>query len=143
MPSIVIRLHSDKAVDPNVFGSYLQNLQIQAFDLSFGNPNSGNAVGQATFFSATVNPLFFLQGPPNFGPNAGANTGIVQHYEVTLTPKPPFFTYTPVALATAVIQVPATGYENLRLEVTRGTEQIDPGGEFYNVAVDPNLFTPD
>lgn len=149
MPSIVIRLHPDKAVDPNVFTTYLQNLQIQAFDLSFGEPKTGTQVGQAaTFFPAAVNPPVPFPwpgpggppvGPPDFGPNAGANTGIAQQYVVA----PGIFpTWAPVSLAIAVIDVPATGYENLTLNVSRGAENIEPGGPFYNVALDAGSLTP-
>ena len=141
MPSIVIRLHPDKAVDPGAFTGYLQNLQITAYDLSFGDVSTGGTqVGQAAFLPAAVNPPF-PPVPPDFSPNAAANTGIVQNYEISFGVFG--FFYSPVAVATAIINVPATGYENLRLAVSRGAEQIDPGGPFYNVAVDPNTLTPD
>ena len=147
MPSIVIRLHPDKAVDPNVFTTYLQNLQIQAFDISFGAAKIGAQAGQtAAFFPAAVNPPFPLippplgGGPPDFGANAGAHTGIVQQYAIEVS-LPPL--WAPVSLATAVIEVPATGYENLRLAVSRGAEEIDAGGPFYNVVLDPGSLTPD
>src|SRR5258707_4128810 len=88
MPSIVIRLHPDKAVDPAVFTTYLQNLQIQASDLSFTDPTTGAPAGQAaSFLTASVDPPF-PNDPPDYGPNAGANTGIVQNLKVQFVAGP-------------------------------------------------------
>ena len=145
MPSIVIRLHPDKAVDPAVFTTYLQNLQIQAFDLSFTDPTTGAPAGQpASFLTAATDPPF-PPDPPDYGPSAGDNTGIVQHVEVQFVGGGGggLNFWLPVSLATAVIEVPATGYENLRLAVSRGTEEIGAGGPYYNVALEPGSLTPD
>jgi hypothetical protein len=61
----VIWLHPDRAVDSGVFLTYLQNLQIQVLDLSFGDPKTGTPTDQVvTFFPATVNPPFPPQALP-------------------------------------------------------------------------------
>ena len=145
MPSIVIRLHPDKAVEPAVFTTYLQNLQIQAFDLSFTGPTTGAPAGQAASFLTAATDPPFPPDPPDYGPSAGDNTGIVQHVEVQFVGGPGggINFWLPVSLATAVIEVPATGYENLRLAVSRGTEEIGAGGPYYNVALEPGSLTPD
>ncbi len=39
---ILVRLYSTKPVKPSDFTGYLQNLTIQAFDLSFANPSAGD-----------------------------------------------------------------------------------------------------
>lgn len=156
MPSLlIIRLHPVEPITGDAFTSYLNGLSIAAHDASFNNPTgSGAAFGTATYIAPT------LPASPsvNPAPVQDPNNRITQHF--SLTPSPPIPpSLIPLsarsfsAIATAVIQIPdpPAGGEyrtaDIRLEITRGGNEIAHKPIYYNVPVapapipaDPNAF---
>ena len=162
MSAIVIRIVPESPVSGGTFTSFLNalgGLRITAFDLSFNSPTAGQNVGTAVYNApdaGTPDPTApvlnpgggFTLTPPSY---AGITTnGIVQQYDV----KPPQIVGLNVesayfeleAVATAVIDVTATAFENLRLVVQWGTgagaQPIPITQEYYNVAVAPSTADP-
>ncbi|KYC35938.1 hypothetical protein WA1_48895 [Scytonema hofmannii PCC 7110] len=134
MPSLlVIRLHPVEPIPGDDFTSYLNDLTIEALDISFNNL-TGSLIGQAQYLPLPPNPLGTL--PPPLDPN----TRIVQHYAF---PDNPLDGLQPQAVATAVIQIPdpPVGGEyrdvDIRLEITRGGSEIAHKPVYYNVPVAP------
>ncbi|WP_340528037.1 hypothetical protein, partial [Cupriavidus necator] len=124
------------------FTSYLNNLTIRAFDLSFGNSADGTLVGQAQgawIPNAGINAV-----GPAFNP---ANQRIVQHFsvypvQVNPLPAPPFPDVRLEAVATAIIELnpPAAEFNttDLRLEIRQGTQLVAYERLDFNVKVEPN-----
>jgi hypothetical protein len=119
MPNyIVLRLTPSSAVDAATFATYLNNLTVNVYDISYAQPTAGTLIGSAGF----VAPAF----PP------AATTHIVQH-----APPP---TFTLEAVATALIAYPGGVPEylgpDLRVEFVRGGGQpiADPQ-LYYNVTL--------
>lgn len=151
MPQVIlVRLVPAKPVSGAAFKTYLTNLSIRAFDLSFGNTADGTLVGQAQGAWSPndgINPA-----GPAFVP---ANMRIVQHFVVydvltnTRFPDPQPF---PApggtdlrleAVATAIIELnpppaPEFGDPDLRLEIKQGTELVAYERLNFNVKVEPN-----
>nr|WP_281720110.1 neuraminidase-like domain-containing protein [Nitrosomonas nitrosa] len=139
---IVVRLAPMKPISGADFSSYLTNLSIRAFDLSFGNSSDGTLVGQA-------------QGAwiPNSGLNAvgpvftPATQRIVQHfsvYQVQALPLPaptdPDVRLEAVATAIIELNLPATEFNtiDLRLEIKQGTQLVAYERIDFNVKIEPN-----
>lgn len=138
MSLIVIRLHPDEPTLGTTFTGYLTGLTVEAFDLSTNDPLVGTSLGTAVF-RAPANP------PPQdpFRPNQ--NTDIVQHWG----PGEQGFGAPDEwkALATAIIPVPAgAGAEHssrdLRLVITRGTNELVHRQVYFNVELDPRANRP-
>lgn len=120
MPDIiVIRLHPEEPTTGTEFSSYLADLKIEAWDVSFAKPkvnvNLDPPIGSAAI---DANP---------------AATRIAQHW----LPKPGF---PPAATATAILEItspPPTEYADadVVLRVTRGTKLVGVYVAEYNVAV--------
>jgi Tc toxin complex TcA C-terminal TcB-binding domain len=156
MPSLlIIRLHPVEPITGDAFTSYLNGLSIAAHDASFNNPTgSGAAFGTATYIAPT------LPASPsvNPAPVQDPNNRITQHFSLTLSPpippsSIPLSARSFSAIATAVIQIPdpPAGGEyrtaDIRLEITRGGNEIAHKPIYYNVPValapipaDPNAF---
>jgi hypothetical protein len=135
MPNyIVLRLLPPTAVDFATFTSFLNNLIIKVYDISYGQPTNGTLIGSAAFV------------PPAFPPNPA--TQIVQH----LTP--PLMLPPLESVATALIPYPPPVHEyvgpDLRIEFDRGAAQTFAPRFYYNVQVTnipgpfppPNAFQP-
>ncbi len=139
MPHVIlVRLVPAKPVSGATFSSYLTNLSIRAFDLSFGNPAEGTLVGQA-------------QGVwvPNTGINATgpaftpATQRIVQHFSAYPILPIPNQDVRLEAVATAIIELnPPPGTEfnapDLRLEIRQGGQLVAYERLDFNVKVEPN-----
>ncbi len=146
MPSlIVVRIVPKLPVRGDTFTGFLNpslgNLQITAFDLSFGNPTIGTNVGSASYVAPTS--LVSLPGhpdrtatPPPYPP--GLTSGIVQQVDFVFG-LPPYFQLDAVATAVIEIASPPPTFENLRLEASWGTgagRQVIPVPfEYYDVAL--------
>lgn len=123
MPNyIVLRLTPPVATDEATFTSYLTNLTIKVYDVSYAAPADGELIGSAAF------------APPPFPPNPA--TQIVQH----LTP--PFLILPLESVATAVIPYggPPSGAEyispDLRIEFDRtGAPTVFDPRIYYDVNV--------
>lgn len=112
---IVLRLHPDKAVTGAAFIDYLKDLQIDAFDASFGDPS-----GQGAAIGST--------------PNLASQSKIVQHYDSTLSNAP----LKAVASAMIVLTGPASpeyADPDIVLHVIRGGKTLRKLAVAYNVAV--------
>ncbi|RXV65692.1 insecticidal toxin complex protein [Burkholderia stabilis] len=128
MPQIlVIRLHPDTPIGGTRFSDFLTGLKISAFDLSVGDPNVGQHIGDAAFMAPAAPPI----------PDPG--TTIVQHYTPPIPPLP--LTIYAESEATAVIPItlPA-GYKeyvtpDVRLEISRGGAKIASKLVYYDVNV--------
>lgn len=109
MPNyIILRLTPPTAIDAATFTTYLNNLKIQVYDISYTAPTAGTLIGSATFAAAHI----------------------VQHAP------PPFFI--PESVATALIKYTPPGPEfdwpDLRIEFDRGAAQpIFDSRLYYNV----------
>jgi hypothetical protein len=106
MPNyIVLRLVPPAAVDAGTFAGYLNNLQINVYDISYAHASGGTLIGSAS----------------------AAASQIVQHAP------PPLFV--PQSVATAVILYPAGGPEyggpDLRVEFVRTGEPTVTDTQFY------------
>lgn len=143
MPQVIlVRLVPMKPTSGASFTSYLNNLTIRAFDLSFGNSTDGTLVGQAQgawIPNAGINAV-----GPAFNP---ANQRIVQHFsvypvQVNPLPAPPFPDVRLEAVATAIIELtpPAAEFNttDLRLEIRQGTQLVAYERLDFNVKVEPN-----
>lgn len=143
MPQVIlVRLVPMKPTDGATFGSYLTNLSIRAFDLSFGNSADGTLVGQAQ--GAWIPNTGLNAVGPAFTP---ATQRIVQHFSVHPVlvnpfPAPPEPDVRLEAVATAIIALnpPATEFNttDLRLEIKQGTELVAYERLDFNVKVEPN-----
>ncbi|MEU9899981.1 neuraminidase-like domain-containing protein [Streptomyces phaeochromogenes] len=135
MALIVIRLHPVEPIDGNDFKPYLDDLVIEAFDLSAQNAQLGVSLGTTTYAQPVPPPP--PQQPTPWIP--APTTGIVQHFDPPDLNNPP----TALAVATAVIVVnPPAGHpehreSDLRLKITRGGKEILHGQLYYNVPVEP------
>ena len=139
MPQVIlVRLVPMKPTSGANFSSYLTNLSIRAFDLSFGNPAEGTPVGQAQ--GAWIPNTGINANGPAFTP---ATQRIVQHFSDY--PVPP--TMDPdrriEAVATAIIELnppPATEFStpDLRLEIKQGTQLVAYERLDSNVKVEPD-----
>lgn len=137
---ILVRLVPMKPTSGANFSSYLTNLSIRAFDLSFGNSADGTLVGQAQ------GAWIPAEGPGASGPAfTPANQRIVQHfsvYQVNPIPPPNVFDVRREAVATAIIELnpPATEFNtaDLRLEIKQGTQLVAYERLDFNVKVEPN-----
>ncbi len=142
MPEVIlVRLVPMKPTSGATFSSYLTNLSIRAFDLSFGNSATGTLIGQAQ--GAWVP----AEGPGASGPAfTPANQRIVQHftvYQVNPIPPPNVFDVRREAVATAIIELnppPATEFNtpDIRLEIKQGTQLVAYERLDFNVKVEPN-----
>ena len=150
---IVIRIVPQAPIDANTFTGYLSNnggLQITAFDLSFGSPTNGVAVGTAVYLAPTTAPQTSpIANPPiGFNPTPavyGPGTGIAQQLDLQppsllgLTPESAYYQFESVATAVLEFNPPAgaTVFENLRLVATwgggAGAQAIPVTEEYYNV----------
>lgn len=126
MPSVlVIRLHPLEPVEANKFTDYLQNLTINAFDISYADTKTGTSLGQA-----------------EFGDPTDPGTRIVQHIE----PSPGGFDFQSVA--TAVIEIPDSSaggeYEtvDIRLVLDRNGTELIHKQIYYNVNLKAGALPP-
>ena len=141
MPQVIlVRLVPMKPTSGADFSSYLTNLSIRAFDLSFGNSADGTLVGQAQ--GAWIPNAGLNASGPAFTP---ATQRIVQHfssYQVNPAPPPNVFDVRLEAVATAIIELnpPATEFNttDLRLEIKQGTQLVAYERLDFNVKVEPN-----
>ncbi len=131
---IIIRITPQQALDPGAFAGYLNPtglgpLQITAFELSFNNPLEGRNIGTAVFVAATtapspttpsiVPPVPVFKSPKY---SASPASGIVQQYDLAAAVSPLSAFFQLEAVATAVIEVPATTIiANLRLVAQWGS----------------------
>lgn len=126
MPSLlVIRLHPVEPVKANKFTTdYLQNLTIEAFDISYVDTQTGTRLGQA-----------------DFGDPVDPNTRIVQHTD-------PPGGGAPQSVATAVIEIPdrPAGGEydtvDIRLVITRNGTELIHKQVYYNVSLMAGALPP-
>jgi hypothetical protein len=150
---IVIRIVPQAPIEASTFTGYLSNnggLQITAFDLSFGSPTTGVAVGTAAYLAPTTGPQTSPTANPPIGFNPtpaayGPGTGIVQQLDLQppsilgVTVESAYYQFESVA--TAVLEYnPPPGpsvFENLRLVVTwgsgAGAQAISVPREYYDV----------
>ncbi len=141
MPQVIlVRLVPMKPTSGADFSSYLTNLTVRAFDLSFGNSADGTLVGQAQ--GAWIPNAGLNASGPAFTP---ATQRIVQHfssYQVNPAPPPNVFDVRLEAVATAIIELnpPATEFNttDLRLEIKQGTQLVAYERLDFNVKVEPN-----
>jgi hypothetical protein len=142
MPQVIIvRLVPMKPTTGAAFSSYLNNLELRAFDLSFASTAEGTLVGEAK------GAWLPAEGPGASGPPfTPANQRIVQHstaYQVNPLPPPNVFDVRREAVATAIIELnPAPGTEfntaDLRIEIRQGTHLVAYERLDFNVKVEPN-----
>ena len=142
MPQVIIvRLVPMKPTSGAAFSSYLANLTLRAFDLSFGNTVDGTLVGEAK------GAWLPAEGPGASGPPfTPATQRLVQHFsafQVNPLPPPNVFDVRREAVATAIIELnppPGTefGTPDLRLEIRQGTELVAYERLDFNVKVEPN-----
>ena len=143
MPSLlVIRLHPVEPIIGDEFTNYLNGLSITAHDLSFTDPTGAAtpALGPATYIVPTLPD----SPSPNPTPVQDPDTRIVQHFSITESDDlPVFFERNFLAVATAIIEIPdpPAGGEyrtaDIRLEITRGGNEIAHKPIYYNVPVAP------
>jgi hypothetical protein len=144
MPEVIlVRLAPLKPTSGANFSSYLTNLSIRAFDLSFGNSADGTLVGQAQ--GAWIPNAGINASGPAFTP---ATQRIVQHFsvypvQVNPFPAPPDPDVRLEAVATAIIEItapPAAEFNttDLRLEIRQGTQIVAYERLDFNVKVEPN-----
>ncbi|ADD41588.1 neuraminidase-like domain-containing protein [Stackebrandtia nassauensis] len=128
---IVIRIHPVAPTSGSAFTSSLTGLKIKVFDLRTKVLPGGTEIGTAEYVAPPDNSKPWLPAP---------TSRIVQHYsppDVGPPPKPP----QPLAVATAVIEVPSLASHpehstsDLRLEITRGTGTIIHKQLYFNVPV--------
>ncbi|WP_271589180.1 neuraminidase-like domain-containing protein [Bradyrhizobium sp. CCBAU 53415] len=143
MPQVIlVRLVPMKPTSGANFSSYLTNLSIRAFDLSFGNTADGTLVGQAQ--GAWVPNTGINATGPAFTP---ATQRILQHFsvypvQVNPLPAPPDPDVRLEAVATAVIELnpPAAEFNtsDLRLEIKQGTQLVAYERLDFNVKTEAN-----
>jgi receptor-binding and translocation channel-forming TcA subunit of Tc toxin/ABC toxin-like protein len=134
---IIIRLHPVNPTDGVTFTSYLNNLSIAAFDLSFANSTTGDQIGQA---SGVWTPPSSDPTDPGLHQIDINNTQIIQHFSV-ITDNAVFPPVQVVAeaVATAVIIVnPPPGHReyqtsDLRLQITNNQRGIADQNLDFNV----------
>jgi hypothetical protein len=119
MPDIiVIRLHPEEPTTGTQFSSYLTDLKIEAWDVSFTKPK----------VNVNVDPPI---GSAEFDANPSA-TRIAQHWL-------PVLVFPPAATATAILEITAPSPEyadaDILLRVTRGTKLVGLYEVEYNTAV--------
>ena len=148
----MIRIVPQAPIDASTFTNYLSNnggLQITAFDLSFGSPTIGVAVGTASYLAPTTAPQTSpTANPPiGFNPTAavyGPGTGIVQQLDLQppsilgITVESAYYQFESVATAVLEFNPPGSNvFENLRLLVTwgsgAGAQAISVPQEYYDV----------
>jgi hypothetical protein len=138
---IVVRLTPLKPTSGSAFSSYLTNLSISAFDLSFGNSSTGVLVGQAQ--GVWIANTGLAATGPAFTP---ATQKIVQHFTayqiVNPFPIPPDTDTRLEAVATAIIELtpPATEFNttDLRLEIRQSGQLVAYERLDFNVKVEPD-----
>ncbi len=141
MPQVIlVRLVPMKPTSGAKFSSYLTNLSIRAFDLSFGNSADGTLVGQAQ--GAWIPNAGINATGPAFTP---ATQRIVQHSSVYLVQAnpllPPDRDVRLEAVATAIIELnpppaPEFNTADLRLEIKQGGELVAYERLDFNVKVE-------
>lgn len=136
MALIVIRIVPTESVEPATFTAALNNLSIEALELSFANPD-GLSIGTASYLPPTNLPA----SPDPFNPPIPTQdpaTRIVQHFEIDGGGP---FERNDFSVATAVINIPVTPeYDtvDLLLKITRGPNiEIIHEQRYYNIPVDP------
>ncbi len=138
---IVLRLHPLEPITGSAFTAYLNNLTISVLDNSFAHPE-GEQIGQAAFLA--IQPRANPTDPIVYD----AATRIAQHFVVV----PPLLggapTFQLVAVATAVIQVPAGRLEyihsDVKLTISRNGKPVHDQSLNYNVDIHtaPNMPPP-
>lgn len=144
MPQVIlVRLTPLKPTSGAGFSSYLTNLSISAFDLSFGNSPTGVPVGQAQ--GAWIPNAGLGASGPAFTP---ATQKIVQHFtpyavQVLPLPNPPDTDVRLEAVATAIITLtpPAAEFNttDLRLEIRQNGQLVAYERLDFNVKVENYL----
>ena len=133
MALIVLRLVPTESVSPGDFLAALNNLSIEAFELSFTNPE-GTPLTPATFLPPTNIPVSPGPAPT---PTQNPATRLVQHFKVFPLGLG-LFSRDDYAVATAVIEIPA-GPEyktaDLSFRITRGGGDIIHHQRYYNVPI--------
>jgi hypothetical protein len=124
---IIVRLHPDGAVAASVFASYLSDLTIEAFEVSFGTlrPDLG------------ATPL----GSASFLPLDAANNRIFQHSRLEPGP-PPAVVSKSIATAVLELTLPSPEYidPDVILRVRRGGNVIATFTVDYNVPIADESF---
>jgi hypothetical protein len=144
MPQVIlVSLVPKSPTSGATFSSYLNNLSIRAFDLSFGDSADGTLVGQAQ--GAWIPNVGINASEPAFTP---ATQRILQHFsvypvQVNPLPAPPDPDTRLEAVATAIIELnppPATEFNtaDLRLEIRQGTQLVAYERLDFNVKVEPD-----
>lgn len=151
MPSLlIIRLHPEEPIAGDDFTAYLDNLTIEAHEVSFNDPTgSGPAFGSASYIAPNLPP----SPSPDPTPTQDADTRIVQHYSIAPMLPPGDFVRHFAAIATAIIEIPTppAGGEHrtadVRLVIKRGADETLHKQIYFNVPVsnlalpgDPNNF---
>jgi hypothetical protein len=132
---IIIRLHPVNPTDGANFTSYLNNLQIEAFDLTFGDPKKGVSVGKAkgVWTPPSTNPL-----DPGLHQINLTNTQIIQHFSIVTIGLVHVVKVEAVATAVIALNPPAGHHEyqttDLRLEITNNSRKILDQNVDFNVA---------
>jgi hypothetical protein len=140
MPTLlIIRLHPVEPTTGDDFTSYLNGLSIAAHEVSFSDPDgSASAFGTAAYIAPTLPP----SPSPNPTPIQDPNSRVTQHFEI-VSAGIGLFARNFFAVATAVIEIPdpPAGGEyrtaDVRLEITRNTNEIVHQQIYYNVPVAP------
>jgi hypothetical protein len=137
---IIVRLHPANPTSGGAFTSYLTNLSISAFDLSFADSKTGVAIGTAdvAWSPPSTNP-----GDPGLTDTSGLSPtpNIFQHYSIVLDPMTLSFVVELEAVATAIIQVnPPAGHpeyqtSDLRLEITNNGRKVADEDLDFNVEI--------
>jgi len=138
MPQVIlVRLVPMKPTTGTNFSTYLNNLSIRAFDLSFGDTASGTLVGEAT--GAWLPNTGLNAVGPAFTP---ATQKIVQHLSDHPVGFPPIPHVHREAVATAIIElappVPEFNTADLRLEIRQNNQLVAYERIDFNVKVEPN-----
>ena len=142
---IVIQIVPESPVDAMVFRKYLDDLQIQVFDLSFAtvgtNPPGGQSVGSASFIPdsggwvQTPFQGWMLTVPPAYP--AGITSGIIQQVDQV------GIDYQLESVATAVIEVDSSAASgNYRVVVTQSGQTLSAIPYQYDRSLD-QVATPD
>src|ERR1035441_5283471 len=102
MPNhIVLRLTPAAAIDPGTFATYLANLTVKVYDISYVNPagqaDAANVIGSAQYLAPTPVPAAAIPPPPPPFYSYASGTSIAQHIDSSGNP---------LSVATAVIPVP-------------------------------------
>ena len=158
MPTLlVMRLHSSEAIPVEDFEGYLDDLSIEAYELSFNDPTGTNGdpvgtealIGTAAYIAPTL-PGTSSPDPNDLPPEHDPDNRITQHFDI-IDPLPPSTTFRRVmfSVATAVIEIPdrPVGSEHdeadIRLVISRDGSDIIHKQKYYNVPVESNPIPTD